>query len=161
MPGIIESLVMDGLPVDGCPPLQIPANVMKPRPIKRHGRPARNVATACLKTNADASRALSVTGVDLNYTRKARQLERCAIQRATKEYKGQRAYVCHAIGDLVGVFVARKEGYVVWRPYSPSTGTFGDVKVVPKRSHGLSQNDVRHLAGYSELDWVSIKPLDR
>ena len=159
MQGIIESLVMDSLPVEGCPHLTIPANVMRPRPIKRRGRPSQNVGTACLRTNAQASRALSVTGTDYSYVRKAKMLEDRAVKRMQEAYKGQRAYVCRALGDLVGVFVVRREGYVIWRAYSPVSGTFGDMSVVPKRSHGLSENDVRHLAGYSELDRISVRPL--
>ena len=161
--GLVESLVMDSLPIKGLYPSvqRVPRDVLKPRPIKRHGRaPLHNHGTACLKTKATSDARIFLSAPDKDYIRAAKEMENAAIAAARKEYMSEyrtkRLLVCYALDDLVGIGIVRKEEYVVWRPYSPVNGTFGNATIVKERSHGLSDGDVLHLAGYSLGDNVRI-----
>ena len=125
--------------------------------------PSAECGVSCHRTREHANRTDAASVVCRDYVRTAREKERAALDAARKEYlrdyPTRRLLACYALDDLVGIAIVRKEGYVVWRAYSPITGEFGNAKVVPQRSHGLCDNDVRHLSGYSLSDPVRVQSL--
>ena len=163
--GIVESLIMDSLPIPDMNPrvLRIPSGNGNRPAHKRHGKPAYSDGTACKRSKKACDRAFAASVIDHDYVSSARAMEQKAIMAARKvylkEYRTTRLLACYALDDFVGIAIVRREGYVVWRPYSPITGAFGQAEIVPSRSHGLNDGDVRHLAGYCLDDPVRIVSL--
>lgn len=169
MPGIVESLIMDGLPVRDMRPscnAPIPPDrqLFSNRPHKVHGKNRSSlVGTNCRRNRNSITAKADCVSAGLAYEVEASRLENAAIERARFDFFGRRALVCRCNGDLVGFAVvhrAKPKDYVTWHAYSPITGEFSQFgEVVPCRSHGLNDGDVRHLSGYFLEDEVCIRRL--
>ena len=167
MAGIVESIIMDGLPVRGERPMtmRIPSDkqLFRNRPHKMHGHGRSNVGTNCRRTRKVVDMKTHCIADGLSYAAEASRLENAAIERARFDFFGRRALVCKCDNELVGFAVVHRgspKNYLVWHAYSPITGEFSPCgEVIPNRVHGLNDNDVRELAGYYAEDTVSIRKL--